>query len=304
MIKIGIIGLGGISQKAYLPVMMAMGQEVEWHLYTRNQDRLKEISQQYRVEQTYPTIDALIESGITAAFVHTVTETHGAIIRQLLEKNVHVYVDKPISENLTEVKELIQLAKEKNLQLVTGFNRRFAPMVQKLKAVPNKNMIFVQKNKENGGGSVERGIYDMFIHVLDTATYLLDDPILKTSYHVVEEKGQLKHCVMQLITENTICVASMNYVSGANSEVMEVMSPTGTHRVVNLTDYSSNELGKETSQHFGDWVPTLEKRGFAPLIREFIAGLATGQQPVSTESAYISHQLCHEIVMGEIKHTL
>lgn len=36
MKKIGIIGLGGISQKAYLPVMMAMGQEVEWHLYTRN----------------------------------------------------------------------------------------------------------------------------------------------------------------------------------------------------------------------------------------------------------------------------
>lgn len=304
MKKIGIIGLGGISQKAYLPVMMAMGQEVEWHLYTRNQERLTEISQQYRVEHTYPSIEALIESGITAAFVHTTTETHGAIIRQLLEHNLHVYVDKPISENIAEVKELIQLAESKNLQLVTGFNRRFAPMVQKLKAVPNKNMVFVQKNKENGGGSVERGIYDMFIHVLDTATYLLDEPILKSSYHLVEEKGQLKNCIMQLITASTVCVASMNYVSGANSEVMEVMSPTGTHRVLNLTEYSSNELGKETIQHFGDWTPTLEKRGFAPLIREFISGLSTGEQPVSTESAYISHQLCHQIVMGDIKHTL
>ena len=58
MKKIGIIGLGGISQKAYLPVMMAMGQEVEWHLYTRNQERLTEISQQYRVEHTYPSIEA------------------------------------------------------------------------------------------------------------------------------------------------------------------------------------------------------------------------------------------------------
>lgn len=304
MIKIGVIGLGGIAQKAYLPVMMGMGQEVEWHLYTRNQEKLQEIAKQYRVANTYSTIESLIESGVTAAFVHTATQTHGAIIRQLLENDVHVYVDKPISENLEEVKELIGLAKDRNLQLVTGFNRRFAPMVEKLKAVPDKNMIFVQKNKENGGGSVQRGIYDMFIHVLDTAAYLLDDPILKTSYHVVEEKGELKNCVMQLITAKTVCVASMNYVSGANSEIMEVMSPTGTHRVVNLTDYASNQLGHEQMEQFGDWVPTLEKRGFAPLIRAFIAGIQKGENPVSTESALLSHELCHQIVNGEILRTL
>ncbi|MGX7419332.1 Gfo/Idh/MocA family protein [Carnobacterium gallinarum] len=304
MMKIGVIGLGGISQKAYLPVMMAMGQEVEWHLYTRNQEKLKKIAEQYRVKNIYPSIEALIDSGIKAAFVHTATETHGEIIRQLLENNIHVYVDKPISEDLVEVKALIQLAEDNQLQLVTGFNRRFAPMVEKLKAVPDKNMIFVQKNKENGGGSVQRGIYDMFIHVLDTAVYLLDDPILKTSYHVVEEKGELKNCVMQLITAKTVCVASMNYVSGANSEVMEVMSPTGTHRVVNLTDYSSNELGKEQVQQFGDWEPTLEKRGFAPLIRTFIASIPNGENPVSTESTLLSHELCHQIVTGEIKRTL
>lgn len=114
MKKIGVIGLGGIAQKAYLPVMMTMSDEVDWHFYTRNQEKLAQIGKQYRVEKLYSIIEQLIESGITMAFVHTATETHGQIIKQLLENKIHVYVDKPISENLEEVKELMELASEKS----------------------------------------------------------------------------------------------------------------------------------------------------------------------------------------------
>ncbi|WP_413488712.1 Gfo/Idh/MocA family protein [Carnobacterium divergens] len=305
MKKIGVIGLGGIAQKAYLPVMMTMSDEVEWHFYTRNQEKLAQIGKQYRVEKLYSTIEQLIESGITMAFVHTATETHGQIIKQLLENKIHVYVDKPISENLEEVKELMELASEKKVQLVTGFNRRFAPMIQKLKAVPDKNMLFIQKNKTNSQTKVQRGIYDMFIHVLDTAVYLLDEPILKTSYHLKTEGEYLKNCVMEIITENSICIASMNYMSGANTETAEVMSTVGgTHRVVNLTEYEGTQNGEKTIIEFGDWETTLEKRGFAPIIRKFIEGVETGEAAVSMESALTSHQLCQKIVTGEIRHTL
>lgn len=305
MKKIGVIGLGGIAQNAYLPVMMSMSEEIDWHFYTRNQDKLAQVGKQYRVEKLYSSIESLIESGITMAFVHTATETHSKIIKQLLENNIHVYVDKPISEDLNEVKELMQLATEKKLQLVTGFNRRFAPMIQKLKAVPEKNMLFIQKNKTNSQTKVQRGIYDMFIHVLDTAVYLLDEPILKTSYHLKTEGDYLKNCIMEIITENSICMASMNYMSGANTETAEVMSAVGgTHRVVNLTEHEGNHNGEKVVVEFGDWETTLEKRGFAPIIREFIKGVETGKAAVSMDSAFISHQLCQKIVTGEIKHTL
>ena len=38
--KIGVIGLGDIAQKAYLPVMVEMQDEVEWHLCSRNGETL------------------------------------------------------------------------------------------------------------------------------------------------------------------------------------------------------------------------------------------------------------------------
>lgn len=296
MLKVGIIGLGSISQKAYLPVMMGMQDKVEWHLYTRDQEKLQIIGEKYRVSNLYPSIESLIESGIKAAFVHTATHTHASIIKQLLEHGIHVYVDKPISEELTEVEELMALAKQKNLLLTTGFNRRFAPMIQKLKMVPDKNMLFVQKTKPNSSGTVKFAIYDMFIHVVDTALYLLDEPIIQTSYQVTEENGELKNCVAHLTTKNTSCIASMNYVSGANHESVEVHSLTGMHRVINLTDYQKDVAGVQTNETFGDWEPTLEKRGFASLIRLFLDAVQLGGNPVSPQSALLSHQLCDQIV--------
>lgn len=296
--KIGIIGLGNISQKAYLPVMMAMDKDIEWHLFTRDQEKLAKLGKKYRISNLYPSIDELLSSGIEAVFIHTATHTHEALIRECIEKGIHVYVDKPISENLEEVKALMELAKEKKTLLITGFNRRFAPMIQKVKEVSNKNMILVQKTKPNSLGSVKYAIYDLFIHVVDTALFLLDEPITQTHFSIKEENGELKTCVLHLTTEHSECIATMNYISGANFESVEVQSPTGTHRVVNLTDYEIETAEYKQIVPFGDWDQTLEKRGFAPLIRATIAGIENQVNPVSMESSLESHRICQLIVEG------
>lgn len=296
--KIGIIGLGNISQKAYLPVMMTMDKEIDWHLFTRDQEKLAKIGKKYRIQNLYSSIEDLLVSGVEAVFIHTATHTHESLIRQCIEKGIHVYVDKPISEDIEEVKALMDLANEKNVLLITGFNRRFAPMIQKVKAVPDKNMILIQKTKPKSSGSVKYAIYDLFIHVVDTALYLLDEPVIQTHFTVKEENGELISCVLHLTTEHTECIATMNYVSGANSETVEVQSPTGTHRVTNLTDYEVETADQKQVYTFGDWDQTLEKRGFASLIRSTIAGFETKENPVSMESSLESHRICHLIVDG------
>ena len=88
----------------------------------------------------------------------------------------------------------------------------------------------------------------------------------------------------------------MNYNSGANFESAEVQSPTGTHRVVNLTDYEIETAGQKQVINFGDWDQTLEKRGFAPLIRATIEGIENQKNPVSMESSLESHLICQMIV--------
>ena len=54
----------------------------------------------------------MIEVKIDACFVHVATKVHGAVVRQLLQAGIHVW-DKPLSEDLAEVKELQALAAAK-----------------------------------------------------------------------------------------------------------------------------------------------------------------------------------------------
>ncbi|WP_268744057.1 hypothetical protein [Pediococcus pentosaceus] len=43
MIKVGVIGLGNIAQKAYLPVYSELQDRFEWHLSSRNAEKLAHI---------------------------------------------------------------------------------------------------------------------------------------------------------------------------------------------------------------------------------------------------------------------
>lgn len=140
--KIGVIGLGNIAQKAYLPTYSECRHLAEFVLATRNPETRQKIADQYGFTETVETVEELIEAKIDACFVHVATKVHGAVVRQLLQAGIHVFVDKPLSEELAEVKELQALAVAKNLRLMVGFNRRFAPYTEVLKNIPEKTNNF------------------------------------------------------------------------------------------------------------------------------------------------------------------
>lgn len=112
--KIGLIGLGDIAEKAYLPVL-SRKENIHLHLYTRKQNVLLRIGKQYRINSLHDSLNSLIESGVKGAFVHVSTEAHFKIVKQLLENDIHVYVDKPVTSSLKSTKILLDLAKKRNL---------------------------------------------------------------------------------------------------------------------------------------------------------------------------------------------
>lgn len=54
MLKIGLVGLGGIFQKAYLTYLRSLSG-IDWHLFTRNQEVLSSIAASLPCSQTYAT---------------------------------------------------------------------------------------------------------------------------------------------------------------------------------------------------------------------------------------------------------
>lgn len=296
MLKLGIIGLGDIAGKAYLPVLSSR-EDIELHLYTRNQEKLAHIGQRYRFANLHQTLDALLHSGIRGAFVHGATDAHPELVEQLLRHDIHVYVDKPITSHYASTRRLVELAEQRHLILMAGFNRRYAPAYRKLKEVAAPNMVLMQKNRANQPAEVRTFIFDDFIHVVDTLRYLFPYPVeeLRVSGRIVE--GLLHHVTVQFLAKGATAIGLMNRDSGTSEERVEVMSATEKRIATQVSELVIRSGADETKPGGSDWEPTLHKRGFEQIITEFIGAVRTGQAPEnSATDALLTHEICERIV--------
>lgn len=131
-LRIGVVGLGGIAQKARLPVL---GNASDWTLQAArspSREKAEKICAARRIPYAGSLTD--LAADCDAVFVHSSTATHYAVVSELLNAGVHVCVDKPLAENLADAERLVALAAKKKLTLMVGFNRRFAPLYRELKA--------------------------------------------------------------------------------------------------------------------------------------------------------------------------
>ncbi|MBU6137008.1 Gfo/Idh/MocA family oxidoreductase [Clostridium tertium] len=294
--RIGIIGLGNICEKAYLPVITAI-EGIEIVFCTRNKERLNSLSKKYRINEAVSTIDELINMNIDAAFVHTATESHIEIIEKLLNNNIHVYVDKPISYSYEDSIRVSNLAKEVNKILMVGFNRRFAPMYSNLKNYGTPSVIKLEKNRVNSPKDPVVFVLDDFIHVIDTLRFLMDEEIESINVNGLKRDGLIYNVVVTMTSKNTTCIAMMNRDSGANEEELEYTSSGKKVIVRNLIDSKVLIKNVEENKSFKDWDTILYRRGFENIINEFINSVKLGVQATPTiEDALKTHKICDEIL--------
>jgi len=294
--KIAIIGLGNICKKAYMPYITSK-ENIELVLCTRNPQVLEETKKKYRINEGYTKVEDLMDKNIKAAFVHTATESHFEIIKKLLENNINVYVDKPLSYSYKESEILSNLAKEKKLILMTGFNRRFAPMYSTLANKEKPSILKAEKNRLFSPKDPKIVILDDFIHVLDTAKFLLKEKVKAIDVNYLKKEGLLYNILVTLKGENSTAIAIMNRDSGFNEEVVEYTFPGNKYIIKNLNNthyYSNNE---EQILTFNDWDTILYRRGFEPIIDEFINCVRNNIEPsITIEDALETHRLCEEIL--------
>lgn len=295
-LKVGIIGLGDIAQKAYLPIL-ATKEGIELVLTTRNQQVLDVLGEKYRIPQRVATVDELIETNIDAAFVHAATAVHVPIVEQLIRQHIPVYVDKPLAYSYEEALQLVQLAEQEQVPLMVGFNRRFAPMYQKVKRDQSK-IILMQKNRVQKPGAIRTFIFDDFVHVVDTLRYLIPGPIEDIHAEGFKDNGLLSHVVLTLSGSGFTAIGIMNWDSGKTEEIVEVMDSGNKWVVNNLVELTHYNAGEEKRTTFKDWQTTLYRRGFPQIIDHFFDSVKHGvSQSPSAGDSLKTHQICEQIVL-------
>ena len=212
-------------------------------------------------------------------------------------RNFHVFIDKPLSENYEETRELIELAEKNNLILMLGFNRRFAPSVESIKELPNKRVITLEKNRIFEEYSPEFVVYDLLLHLIDTAVYLLDSSGVKLVSSTLKGSDVLEYATVQLEADDTTVFISMDMKSGANTEMYRGTSKEGIVTVTNLVNVTHQKEGTVTQLPQSDWATTLYKRGFVSMVTEFFEALETGnRRQLKQEHVLLSHEICQQIL--------
>ncbi|WP_221566023.1 Gfo/Idh/MocA family protein [Alkalihalobacillus sp. TS-13] len=209
MLKVGVIGVGSISQYHIEPYQAKDNVEIV-AFCDLNEVRLKEKGEKYQVTRLYTDYKELLENqDIDAVSICTWNNTHAEIAVAALEAGKHVLVEKPLSmtvEQALAVKE----AQERTGKIVqVGFVRRHGDNAKLLKTFIDQGLLgdiyyaktsclrrlgnpggwFSDISKSGGGPLIDLGV-----HMIDICWYMMGKPrAVSVSGNTYNKLGNRSH---------------------------------------------------------------------------------------------------------------
>lgn len=271
-LRIGVVGLGGIAQKAWLPVL---GAATDWTLqgaWSPTREKAQRVCDTWRIPYAASMVD--LARDCDAVFVHTSTATHYQVVSELLNAGVHVCVDKPLAENVPDAERLIELAARKNLTLMVGFNRRFAPLYLDLKAqLGAAASLRMDKHRTDsiGPNDLRFTLLDDYLHVVDTALWLTNgNAQLKSGTLQTNDQGEMVYAEHHFAFEHLQVTTSMHRRAGSQRESVQAVTDGALIDVTDMREWREEKGSGVVTRPVPGWQSTLEQRGFAGCARHFI----------------------------------
>ncbi|MBA4166420.1 MAG: Gfo/Idh/MocA family oxidoreductase [Chitinophagaceae bacterium] len=194
MVKVGLIGAGkmGISHLSILGAHP--GVDVVGVCDTSKM--VTDVLEKYGSFKGFADYKKMLqETNPDAVVVAVPTKFHAAIVKDLLERNIHVFAEKPFCLNASQGEELVHLAKNRRLINQVGYHNKFIGNFTELKRLVDGGYLgniyhfvgesygpVVTKKKADtwrsdpaeGGGC----LMDYASHVIDLVNYILS-PVAK-----------------------------------------------------------------------------------------------------------------------------
>ena len=180
MLKIGVLGVGHLG-KIHLKCI----KEIEGYnligFYDTDLNVIKEVEKEYGVKG-FSNIDELIDA-VDVVDIVTPTISHFSCAKSAIEKKKHVFIEKPIVTTPNEARELIELAKDKNVKVQVGHVERFNPAFIAASDSLN-NPMFIEAHRLahfNPRGCDVPVVLDLMIHDIDIILNAVGSEVTKVS---------------------------------------------------------------------------------------------------------------------------
>ena len=296
--RIALIGLGDIAQKAYLP-LLASDERVTPLLCTRSPAVLDKLARQYRIAECFTEVDALLASRPDAVMIHAATSVHFALARQCLQAGIPTFVDKPLCDSAAEVEALANLAMAQDCPLFVGFNRRYLPAMAAARAQPLTELNW-QKHRHALPGLPRQFLFDDFIHVLDSLCCYGGAPT--GDLHAVLRRSSQQPELLAGVSINwqsgdRAISGSMNRSAGLTEERIDAYGDNLSLHIENCTRGTIARDKTVQTLAPNDWQPVLAQRGFVAMLDHWYQQIEAGRADGMLVESYLqSHRLAERLV--------
>lgn len=302
-IRVGLIGAGNFAKNTLLPIMQATGLYELRALATTggvgaaqasSSFGFQYVTNDYKKLMTDPEIDFII--------ITTNHNTHGKFIIEALEAGKHVYCEKPLCLTLEELENIEKAYREAPGELFCGMNRRYAPLVEKIKSELSTDKVpavydyianagFIPQDHWTQDEAVGGGrIIGEACHFVDTIQYLDGSSL---------EKLNITYARSDAYPKKDNAVITLSFSSGAVANIIYTSMGSKKYPKEQLRVFSGGAVCEldnyVTLQHYGNvkakTIKLRQDKGIENEYRHMAAVISGRGDNKAIEDAFASHRM-------------
>ena len=294
-IKLGVIGAGLYANATLLPVIKKLTDYELIGISSSNGLNASHAGKKFGFHYACTGKEEVLQDPtINTVAILTRHNSHSNLVVEALQKGKNVFVEKPLALNQAQLDQVIEAINSGARGILTvGFNRRFAPLVQKLRAsFSNRTEPFYIHYRVNAGylplnhwtHDPELGggrIIGEGCHFIDLLTSLVGTPPVSVNAAALPNNG--KYNVDNVTMTFTFADGSIGVVdylaNGDKSFSKEYIEVFCGGKIAILDDYASLQLvhnGSHTTEKSG----FKQDKGHKDEMVEFAKSIKTGIPPI------------------------
>jgi polar amino acid transport system substrate-binding protein len=223
-IVLGVIGAGGYVPPMLLPHFKTEGVEFR-SIATASGISAHDVGKRFGFAYAVSSAEEVLdERAVNLVVIGTRHDTHAELARAALERNKHVFVEKPLALDDAQLDSVLEAAGNSSAKLMVGFNRRFSPLAQRAREffkdrdtplsilyrvcasrLPKEHWA---QNAEEGGGRIVGEV----CHFIDLMQYLTGAPPVYVFAESISAKSS------KIVDADSVFV-TLRFADGSNGAV-------------------------------------------------------------------------------------
>ena len=289
---VGIIGAGNFTGAVLLPALKEANATIKT-IASAGGLNATLLAKKYGITQSTTDYRYILnDPDIDLCVITTRHDSHARLTIEALEAGKHVFVEKPLAIHEHELSSIFDAQQKSGRMVIVGFNRRFSPFVQKMKALLSDGVTLpmnIVATINAGSVPLASWVHDRAIgggrilgeacHFVDLISFLSGSHVVRACMNAMgEQPTETADSASLLLRYENGSTGVINYFSNGSKvyakERIEVYSQERTLVLDNfrsLTGYGFRGFSGQSGR---------QNKGHAEQMRQLLEQLRTGGKPL------------------------